>query len=939
MKTVGFGFGLLLLITFSARAQEQPWEKTAGPPGIEIEVIYETNATLYAGTTRYGVYKSTDNGSHWAPANQGIDRTHIRDIILSGNNLLASASASNCPSSLNVFKSTDGGTTWSPTSGLNGRVVESFAVKGGFVYAGTFNVNGSGIFRSSDNGDTWQEVPSPIDSGDKLFVSDNAIIVANSNFIWRSLTDGASWELVEQFALSGIGSFARVGTKLLAAAFGGIYTSTDNGGSWTFSAFADGASSFSSDGNTIYLGSSNKVFKSTDQGQSWTDVSTGLGKGDIRALLFDGTSVFAGTPNDAAGIYRSSNGGTSWSPAALGLPASSNVRSLISFGSDVFAGMQFDGIYRSSDRGDNWAKVEPNNALLSQALVFEFCSKGDALFAGASNGIYKSTDGGATFQRMLNGFPANINVAVYSLTVSNTNILAATSVSISSTETLDAIFYSTDDGGNWHQAILPTNPVFISAVESDGSPLAYAGVYTDSFSTTGLYKSTDGGLNWVSRTTSLSVDIERILANGNNVLASTLFTAYYSTDFGEVIWINSPLPGSVLGQGVDTYTRKGNSIFAGNEGMYLSTNGGGSWTPIDLGFPTCPLPPVQASCTDANYLYAGTFGEGVWRKLIDSSSPSPTPTAEPSATITPSATPTATATANPSATGTPTPEATVTPSATSTPTLTPSVTPTPPAQAVNLSTRMRVQSGDDVAIGGFIIMGADAKRVLLRAIGPSLGSAGVPDALTDPIMELHGPVGFSTMRNNDWRETQEKEIQATGLAPTNDLESAIIVTLAPGSYTAIVRGNNNTSGVALVEVYDIEETASALANISTRAAVSNGSNVVIAGFILGHSAGSDDVIVRGIGPSLTSSGVSNPLANPMLELRDGNGALLQMNDDWQDDPGQASIISAAGLAPTNGVESAIAATMSPGPYTALLAGLNNGTGIGLVEVYSRGSPQ
>ena len=160
----------------------------------------------------------------------------------------------------------------------------------------------------------------------------------------------------------------------------------------------------------------------------------------------------------------------------------------------------------------------------------------------------------------------------------------------------------------------------------------------------------------------------------------------------------------------------------------------------------------------------------------------------------------------------------------------------------------------------------------------------------------------------------------------------------PEPYTAILRGKGNTSGVALVEVYDLNQGVdSKLANLSTRAFVSTGDNIVIAGFMLSDGNAVDDrVVVRGIGPSLTAVGVPNALADPTLELRDSNGALLVANNDWQDDPVQAAEITAAGLAPTNNLESAIAATLPPGLYTALLAGLNNGIGIGVVEVYDLG---
>jgi len=243
---------------------------------------------------------------------------------------------------------------------------------------------------------------------------------------------------------------------------------------------------------------------------------------------------------------------------------------------------------------------------------------------------------------------------------------------------------------------------------------------------------------------------------------------------------------------------------------------------------------------------------------------------------------------------------------------------------------MLVQTGAEVGIGGFIVTGTAPKKVILRAIGPSLTITG---KLADPVMELHGPAGFTTIIDDNWMDdpTQKALIIASGIPPTNDLESAIVATLAPGPYTAIVSGKNGTSGVALVEVYDLDQAAaSKLGNISTRAFVSTGANIMIAGFILGNGTMTDNVVLRGIGPSLP---VTNKLADPTLQLRDSNGTLIRSDDNWQDDPVQAACITAAGLAPSNPLESGICATLAPGPYTALLAGKNNGTGVGLVEVY------
>lgn len=264
----------------------------------------------------------------------------------------------------------------------------------------------------------------------------------------------------------------------------------------------------------------------------------------------------------------------------------------------------------------------------------------------------------------------------------------------------------------------------------------------------------------------------------------------------------------------------------------------------------------------------------------------------------------------------------------------------PASQSVNLSTRMQVQTGDNVGIGGFIITGTTPKHVLLRAIGPSLSQAGVPNVLADPVMELHFPDGFSTITNDNWRDnpSQEAAIMATGIPPTSDLESAIYANLSPGAYTAVVKGYGNTSGVALVEIYDLDKTAGKLANISTRAFVGMNNDIVIAGFILSGASGQDNIVVRGLGPSLSATGVPDALADPTLELHDGNGALLVANNNWQDNALQVAELTSGGLAPTNPMESTIATMQPPGLYTVLLAGSNGGTGVGLVEIYDRAAP-
>jgi N-acetylneuraminic acid mutarotase len=270
----------------------------------------------------------------------------------------------------------------------------------------------------------------------------------------------------------------------------------------------------------------------------------------------------------------------------------------------------------------------------------------------------------------------------------------------------------------------------------------------------------------------------------------------------------------------------------------------------------------------------------------------------------------------------------------------------------NISTRSFVQTGDNVMIGGFIVQGSAPKRVIIRAIGPELSQHGVPNVLANPTLELHNDTGALIARNDNWQHTliggiiigeQVNDIRNSGHAPGDARESAIIADLPAGNYTAIVRGLNNTTGVALVEVYDLSsDSSSILGNISTRAFVQTLDNVLIGGFIVRGSS-SKRVIIRAIGPELSQHGVPNPLADPTLELHNGTGALIASNDNWQHTiiggiitSSQVSDIQNSGHAPTVASESAIIADLPPGNYTAIVRGLNNTTGVALVEVYGLG---
>lgn len=256
----------------------------------------------------------------------------------------------------------------------------------------------------------------------------------------------------------------------------------------------------------------------------------------------------------------------------------------------------------------------------------------------------------------------------------------------------------------------------------------------------------------------------------------------------------------------------------------------------------------------------------------------------------------------------------------------------PGNKLLNVSTRAMVGQKDGVMIGGFIITGNTPKKIVLRAIGPSLVRAGVKGALLDPTLELHSADGTLIASNDNWK-THLALVTATGVGPDDDRESAIVATLSPGSYTAVVRGARNTSGAALVELYDLNPSDSQIANISTRAQVDGTEHPLIGGFIVGGDSNAK-LLVRALGPSLAAGGVANALANPILTLYDSDGSMLYQNDDWGRREKQQIIDS--GLAPTNDREAGIIAMFPAGNYTAVVTGASGGSGIALVEIYSLG---
>jgi hypothetical protein len=253
---------------------------------------------------------------------------------------------------------------------------------------------------------------------------------------------------------------------------------------------------------------------------------------------------------------------------------------------------------------------------------------------------------------------------------------------------------------------------------------------------------------------------------------------------------------------------------------------------------------------------------------------------------------------------------------------------------LNISTRARVETGENVLIAGFVL--STDGHIAVRALGPSLGSQLVPGPLADPVLELYRGNQLVFQNDNWGGDPSAGTLQNDGLAPTNPLEAALARDLVAGTYTVVVRGSDKGTGAAVVEVYDMSGSRLGaplvnLPNISTRAFVQTGDDALIGGMMIGRGDGPALVVARAIGPSLSGFGVTNALQDPTLELRDSHGILLASNDDWEHS--QQTEVESSGLAPQNDAESALVARLGPGAYTAIVRGKSGSTGVGLVELY------
>jgi hypothetical protein len=692
----------------------------------------------------------------------------------------------------------------------------------------------------------------------------------------------------------------------------------------------------------LWAGNDGGLWRSTDTGVSWVSMNgnpalTTDPTGKISATQYisiaahpvDREYMIGGTQDNGTHLKRAEGDTAAWTQIALGDGGyvaidqnptdTNNVLMYHTFFNVVGAQPQitYQRVLTTADaKAKNWTnfgcvaggagntRIDCNDTAVSfYAPMALGPGSPNALYFGTDR-LYRSGDGGDTMQQVSQGpivAGGGVEITSISAALGNDNVVLV--------GMKNGTVWATTTGANGFTNVTPTNaptgvPVGKVMVDPNNTDvnaitayIGYGGFGTTATPITHVWKTTNlagGAATWVAMSNGLpDIPIDAIAIDRRSAVAPAA----------------------------------GTSIYLGTDiGVYQSTDGGANWAVFNPGN-TLPVLPVfdlafqeQIGVGNPNrILRAATHGRGIWEIQIgNTATPTPTPTPTP---------------------GGPTPTPTATP--VSTPTATPTPTPIPAGLVGNVSTRLPVGTDDNVLIEGFIVQGpaGSSKKIIVRAIGPSLAAFGIADALANPTLEVHDATGATIATNDDWQTTQvgglitgdqSAAIGASQLAPSNGLESAIIADLAPGSYTAVVRGLGNTVGTGVVDAYDLSPASPAmLANIATRGLIQTGDKLMIAGFIV--QVAPVKVVIRAIGPSLSAFGIANALADTTLQLRDQNGAIVRENDDWRTDQEQELINT--GLQPTNDLEAALVQTIPPGQYTAQVRGKNDTSGIGVVQVY------
>jgi photosystem II stability/assembly factor-like uncharacterized protein len=873
---------------------------------------------LYAGSASGGVWVTTDGGAKWSPRAQNLPVITISSIVVDptdGNTVyIATGDADGFVTpSAGVYKSTDAGNTWAVT-GLAFQLADfAFITKlsidpgnGSNLYAAT----NTGVYYSRNAGKSWTLV-SP-DSGTgfapyrdiklKPGTASTAYTVNDNGAFYRSTDSGVTWKpaagvpdaTTTQRAVIAVTAADPKVVYLLAASTTDLvlYKSSDGGGSFTqvpsttLSQFATGQATFydlvlavsPTNANELMSGVIS-AYRSTDGGRTWFFTSSGpTGKAypivhvdqhDIEYL--NGAIYYCSD----GGIHRSPDGGATWANLSptLGVGQIYDVAGSNQNPSLIYVGEQDCGFNRYD--GSVWEHRDFGD--FSGVAVDP---TNDQVVYAAAHGVFnKSTDGYNTSQPLKpTTEPARFFGPPVAINPVNTKVVYAG---------FQNLYRSADAGGNWTKVSNFTDAAKVQVIgiaPSDPKTI-YVARDDENGGSAKFYRTTDEGATFTDVSAGLPFAVTGVAIDPTNprriwvsLKGGNTNAVYYSTDGGSK-WTNfsgGTLPNSST-RAIVYETGSQDGLYVGTlTGVYYRNAKMNDWQPYNNNLPNVIVDSLKID-DNSKKLRAGTFGRGLWQANVAG--------------------------------------------ATST-----------KGKLLNISTRLRVLTGENVEIAGFIVTGTDAKKVLVRGLGPSLPTS---QNLPDPTLALHDATK-TLQTNDDWKDTQQAAIQATTVPPPRDAESALIATVPAGTskYTAILAGKGSATGIGLVEVYDLAQSAnSQLANISTRGFVDSGDNVMIGGVILGpDGSGASRVLLRGIGPSLGGSGVANALADPVLTLKNGNGVTVATNDNWK--ATQQREIEATKAAPSKDAESAILQTLGPGKYTAILSGKNNGTGVALVEAYN-----
>jgi len=935
-----------------------------GLPLHRIRTIAATDVnTLFAAVDSWGVYKSADSGANWTVANgsggTALGCLELRNISVRTVSEIWALGA--CQRNSGVYRSLDGGATWTR---LGAGTIPDDAAVGSITFSGTgpttvavIATGRDGMFRSADNGATWTQINNGIAQprgANRLSVF-NASFLSNASSmlawvegdgVYRTTDGGANWTASGTGLPAGMASVGGISRESATIHYigsdkGPVYRTTDGGLNWSVwgttgsgedTSYVRGVTIDSTAVGRYWVHGANGLFVTNDSGVTFTEVAMPRGSLSGANIHPNQTTAYIASFD----VYKVPDVYGDWQASAIpiggGLTgAATSVYVDTANAGTLYASVPNKGVYKTINDGGTWANVSIPNRETGSSPVLEIAlADTQTIYAGLDNkygtatggGIQKSTNGGSTWSDSSSGLTTPEARQVNSIAVTTDPALLVIA-------TDDGLYRSANAGATWTR-VLAVN-------DGTGMPLPFSGVRYDVSNPTiawaaaqhvdpdgtvrassGIYKSIDGGASWTQVLAGKRASVVRPEGTGRVL-------AMFERDLSQPAILATKDGGA-------TWQSFNNGILENDgTGMTRTSNTAGSH--LLLGFTAS-----GAYILSKQALSVGVTGSGTVATVSVASgttASSATPIACPGTctsqifdndVVILSAAPASGYVFRGwggACSGTGACQVTMDAAKSVTASFTmPEAIP----RMVGISTRMQVLTGDNVIIGGFIISGSLPKTVVVRARGPSLGVAG---AMADPMLTLVPAVGGPVQVNDDWQTAANAStLLASGYAPGDPKEAALYATLPPGGYTAIVQGVNNTTGIAIVEVYEADHPENPLTGIATRGFVQTGDNVMIGGVII-QGDSPQTVVVRARGPS---TGVAGALADPTLTLVPAAGGPVLFNDDWQTDA-NAAALQASGFAPGNTKESALLVTLNPGAYTAIVSGANNTTGIAIVEVY------